>query len=95
MHLLLIEDDAEAARFLAKGLRESGYVVDIASDGREWRFTPTDPWRAGNYQLLVLSIIEDAAGNRIDRPFEVDVFERVDKTPAPERHMMPFTIVER
>ncbi len=35
MHILLIEDDTEAARVLVKGLRESGYMVDHAADGRE------------------------------------------------------------
>ena len=35
MHILLIEDDTEAARVLVKGLRESGYAVDHAADGRE------------------------------------------------------------
>jgi two-component system, OmpR family, response regulator len=35
VHLLLIEDDVEAARLLVKGLRESGYTVDHAADGRE------------------------------------------------------------
>ena len=49
MHLLLIEDDAEAARFLAKGLRESGYVVDIAADGREGLFRVTE----GTYDLII------------------------------------------
>jgi two-component system, OmpR family, response regulator len=49
MHLLLIEDDAEAARFLAKGLRESGYVVDIAADGREGLFQATE----GSYDLII------------------------------------------
>jgi len=49
MHLLLIEDDAEAARFLAKGLRESGYVVDIAADGREGLFRATE----GLYDLII------------------------------------------
>jgi two-component system OmpR family response regulator len=49
MHLLLIEDDAEAARFLAKGLRESGYVVDIAADGREGLFRSTE----GTYDLII------------------------------------------
>ena len=34
MHALLIEDDVEAARFLVKGLRESGYSVEHAADGR-------------------------------------------------------------
>jgi two-component system OmpR family response regulator len=49
MHLLLIEDDAEAARFLAKGLRESGYVVDIAADGREGLFRASE----GLYDLII------------------------------------------
>jgi two-component system OmpR family response regulator len=35
VHVLLIEDDLEAARFLVRGLRESGYTVDHAGDGRE------------------------------------------------------------
>jgi len=33
MRLLLIEDDAKAARLLAKGLREEGWVVDVAATG--------------------------------------------------------------
>jgi len=35
VHVLLIEDDLEAARFLVKGLRESGYTVEHAIDGRD------------------------------------------------------------
>jgi two-component system OmpR family response regulator len=35
MHVLLIEDDTEAARFLVKGLRDAGYSVDHAADGRQ------------------------------------------------------------
>jgi two-component system, OmpR family, response regulator len=35
MHILLIEDDIEAARVLVNGLCESGYTVDHAADGRE------------------------------------------------------------
>jgi two-component system, OmpR family, response regulator len=34
VHVLLIEDDTEAARFLVKGLRDAGYSVDHAADGR-------------------------------------------------------------
>jgi two-component system OmpR family response regulator len=33
MKILIIEDDAETRRFLAKGLREAGHVVDEAGDG--------------------------------------------------------------
>jgi two-component system, OmpR family, response regulator len=35
MRLLLIEDDAEQARFALKALREAGHAVDHAADGRE------------------------------------------------------------
>src|SRR5579864_5667708 len=33
MRLLLVEDEPDAARVLAKGLREHGYAVDLAADG--------------------------------------------------------------
>jgi len=42
MHLLLIEDDTEASKYLAKGLRESGYTVDVAADGRDGLFQATE-----------------------------------------------------
>jgi two-component system OmpR family response regulator len=35
MHILLIEDDREAAGYIVKGLSETGHRVDIAEDGRE------------------------------------------------------------
>ena len=38
MKLLVIEDDREAAAYIAKGLSESGYVVDHAADGRDGLF---------------------------------------------------------
>jgi two-component system, OmpR family, response regulator len=34
MRILVIEDDADAADYLTKGLRESGHGVDLAADGR-------------------------------------------------------------
>ncbi|AOU98904.1 DNA-binding response regulator [Acidihalobacter yilgarnensis] len=35
MRVLVIEDDREAAAYLALGLRESGYEVDLVADGAE------------------------------------------------------------
>lgn len=35
MRILLVEDEPQAARMLAKGLREQTYAVDVAADGRE------------------------------------------------------------
>ena len=33
MKLLLVEDEEDAARLIAKGLRQEGYFVDVANDG--------------------------------------------------------------
>ena len=49
MHILLIEDDAEAAEFLVKGLRESGYEVHHAHDGRDGLRQATE----GAFDLVV------------------------------------------
>jgi two-component system OmpR family response regulator len=41
MKLLLIEDDKEAAKYLIKGLREHGYVVDHSATGKDGLFLAT------------------------------------------------------
>lgn len=38
MKVLVIEDDRQAASYLAKGLKEAGHVVDVANDGKEGLF---------------------------------------------------------
>ena len=35
MRVLVIEDDAETASYIAKGLGEAGYAVDLATDGKD------------------------------------------------------------
>lgn len=67
---------------------------DIAVEEHEtrWRFTPREPWQAGPHQLVALGILEDLAGNRIGRPFEVDQFDRVDRPNEAERTTIPFVI---
>ncbi|HEX3538644.1 MAG TPA: response regulator transcription factor [Stellaceae bacterium] len=50
MKLLVVEDDRETAAYLAKGLGESGYAVDQASDGREGLFLAT----GGGYDAIIL-----------------------------------------
>ncbi len=48
--ILLIEDDAATADFVAKGLSEEGFVVDRADNGRDGLFHATD----GSYDCVVL-----------------------------------------
>ena len=38
MKVLVIEDDRQAASYLAKGLKEAGHVIDVAHDGKEGLF---------------------------------------------------------
>jgi two-component system OmpR family response regulator len=50
MRILLIEDDRQIADFVLKGLREIGFTVDHAVDGRDgWLMASTEP-----YALIIL-----------------------------------------
>ena len=50
MKLLVVEDDRETSAYLAKGLGESGYVVDRVGDGREGLFLAS----SGDYDAIIL-----------------------------------------
>jgi len=50
MRILLIEDDNEAAAYLAKALREAGHVPDLAHDGDSGAAMAAD----GGYDVLVV-----------------------------------------
>lgn len=50
MRILVIEDDEEAAAYMAKGLKEQGYVVDHASTGPDGLALAT----AEKYDLLIV-----------------------------------------
>lgn len=53
MRILLVEDDANLAQFISKGLKEENYAVDVASDGEEGlALALTNP-----YDLLILDIM--------------------------------------
>ena len=66
----------------------------IAVDGNEtsWRFTPRVPWTAGAYQLTVDADLEDVSGNRIDQPFDIDVFEKVTEHLTTRTVSVPFSV---
>jgi two-component system OmpR family response regulator len=74
VHVLLIEDDVEAARFLVKGLCESGYTVEHVADGHAGLARAT----AGEFDAIVtdrmlpqidgLAIIEGLRAKGIGTP---------------------------
>ena len=78
-----VEDEA--------GQRVDGQI-EVGNWETRWMLTPSQPWTAGDYSLVALSIVEDLAGNQIGTPFEIDVFEQVDEEIAGERFRIPFEI---
>ena len=63
----------------------------VAEGEQEWRFTPREAWRAGDYVLAAEPILEDAAGNQIGRPFEVDTTGG-RKGPEPQGASLAFKV---
>lgn len=59
--------------------------VTLEDDEIIWRFTPVIPWAPGRYQVHVEGIIEDLAGNRLGRVFDVD-----NQNPSEARDALPF-----
>jgi hypothetical protein len=53
--------------------------ASLADQERRWLFTTDNPWKRGPHKIVVQTTIEDLAGNNIGKPFDVDVFERVER----------------
>lgn len=74
MHILLIEDDIQAASYLTKGLNECGHVIDHAANGNDGLHLAL----SGEYDVMVidrmlperdgLSIIRMLRADRISTP---------------------------
>lgn len=53
MRILLVEDEDRIASFVARGLKEAHYVVDVAKDGEKGLFMA----EVNEYDLLILDIM--------------------------------------
>ena len=67
----------------------SGFLesVEVGEDEKIIRVKAKEPWWPGVYHLTVSGDLEDLCGNSIERPFDVDLFEkteRSDQTPLTE-----------
>jgi hypothetical protein len=80
----------------AIGVRRDGRPVngEVRVDAHEtrWTLTPSEAWRPGRYELVALSILEDLAGNRIGRAFEVDTLARAVPESDPAETAIPFVV---
>ena len=66
--------------------------ISVGAGEKSWIFTPDAVWKKGSYEVRVGSVIADLAGNMIDRPFEIDVFEQVDQVLDRSIRSIPFKI---
>ncbi len=53
MKILLIEDDAKISAFVAKGMREAGYTVDVSANGEEG----CEMGRATSYDAAIVDLM--------------------------------------
>ena len=53
MRILLVEDEARMAGFIAKGLREQSYAVDVARDGEQALYNAA----VNTYDLVILDVL--------------------------------------
>jgi two-component system OmpR family response regulator len=74
MRVLVVEDDATLAGFVARGLREAGFAVETARDGDEGlRFALAERYDAAVVDVMLpgrdgLSLIEELRRRRVTTP---------------------------
>ncbi len=67
-------------------------AVSIGEHETRWQFQPREPWRAGGYQLIIDTGLEDLAGNHIGQAFDIDVFQRVTEHIDAKTVSLPFVV---
>lgn len=91
-------DHAMLERVLQIKRNDGGGIVgsiEIVDNETGWRFTPHEPWTAGDYQLVADATLEDLAGNSINHAFDVDVFGPVQAKIETSTVAIPFAIDEK
>ena len=80
----------------AIGVKRDGQAVSgevtVEDHERLWILTPSTPWTAGRYELVAMGILEDLAGNRIGRAFEIISTKGVDEASEQTVTTIPFTV---
>jgi hypothetical protein len=51
----------------------------LQANETELHFIANTAWSKGNYRIRIRTLLEDLAGNNVGKPFEVDVFDKVEK----------------
>ncbi len=67
---------------------------EIGKEEKVAYFKPLYSWKAGNYTLQVLTILEDLAGNNLNRPFDLDVTKKRARQHPSEVVEVPFSVAD-
>ena len=74
MRILVVEDDKQTLQFIAKGLRQEGFAVDLASDGEDGlHLALTEPYDVTVIDIMLpkldgLALIDKMRQNSIQTP---------------------------
>jgi hypothetical protein len=66
--------------------------VTVDRNETEWLFTPDHPWKAGDYRMVVDTALEDLAGNRVGRAFDVDTLQPASHLASAKTVTLPFSV---
>jgi hypothetical protein len=67
-------------------------TVSVTREEAEWRFRPHQLWKAGDFNLVVDTAIEDLAGNHIGQPFDIDTFDHITEHITSKTVSLPFAV---
>lgn len=68
--------------------------IRIGERESSWEFHPAQPWKPGAYEIRMGLVLEDLAGNNLERPFEVDISKPVTGS-LRKSTRLPFTVLKR
>lgn len=66
--------------------------IQLGALQESWHFVPRTPWKAGQYQVRVNAILEDLAGNNLNRPFDRDLELNPGDVPDTAFYWLPFSV---
>jgi hypothetical protein len=90
-------DHALAQRAISisrEGARIAGWVA-LEDNETRFRFTPDAEWKSGAHEIFVDGVIEDLAGNRLGKVFDVDTSDPDQSTSATASATITFDVLAR
>jgi hypothetical protein len=81
----------ESLTILDASLKPVAGTFRVMPEERAVKFMPNEKWQPGQFRLRITSVLEDLAGNNLNRPFERDNL-RHEVTSTRQFYEMPFSV---